>query len=103
MEALEDKVANASMQVKGWRIPNRDMSDILLGQVVGIAKERLASLEAAIERRYLKPPLGARYVFRCYTGIDNVFVCVIHRVKYGVVNSCITVSPRSFIRGKMIT
>ncbi|KAK9720736.1 Methyl-CpG binding domain [Popillia japonica] len=59
VEALEDKVANASMQVKGWRIPNRDMSDILLGQVVGIAKERLASLEAAIERRYLKPPLGA--------------------------------------------
>lgn len=51
------------MQVKGWRIPNRELSDIPLGQVVGIAKERLASLEAAIERRYLKPPLGARYVY----------------------------------------
>ncbi|GJQ86804.1 hypothetical protein Trydic_g5593 [Trypoxylus dichotomus] len=70
VEALEDKVANASMQVKGWRIPNRDLSDVPLGQVVGIAKERLASLEAAIERRYLKPPLGVRFVSECYTKID---------------------------------
>lgn len=27
---------------------------------VALAKERLISLEAAIERRYLKPPLGIR-------------------------------------------
>lgn len=60
MEALEDKVANASMQVKGWRIPSRDGPDVPLGQIVPVAKERLAALEAAIERRYLKPPLGIR-------------------------------------------
>ncbi|KAF5304691.1 hypothetical protein FQA39_LY09468 [Lamprigera yunnana] len=60
VEALEDKVANASMQVKGWRIPSREGPDIPVGQLVDAAKERLASLEAAIERRYLKPPLGIR-------------------------------------------
>jgi hypothetical protein len=27
---------------------------------VALAKDRLMSLEAAIERRYLKPPLGVR-------------------------------------------
>lgn len=62
MEALEDKVANASMQVKGWKVPNRDSEDVSPGSAVTVAKERLASLEAAIERRYLKPPLGVRYV-----------------------------------------
>lgn len=29
---------------------------------VEIAKDRLLSLESAIERRYLKPPLGIRYI-----------------------------------------
>lgn len=60
MEALEDKVANASMQMKGWKVPNRDGSSVEVGEAVVIAKERLASLEAAIERRYLKPPLGVK-------------------------------------------
>lgn len=60
VEALEDKVANASMQMKGWKIPSRDGPDIQVGEVVTIAKERLASLESAIERRYLKPPLGVK-------------------------------------------
>nr|XP_022921301.1 bromodomain adjacent to zinc finger domain protein 2B isoform X3 [Onthophagus taurus] len=58
VEALEDKVANASMQVKGWRPPSREENDTP-DDIVYVAKERLRSLEAAIERRYLKPPLGA--------------------------------------------
>lgn len=60
MEALEDKVANASMQVKGWKVPNREAEEVNPDQAVPLAKERLAALEAAIERRYLKPPLGIR-------------------------------------------
>lgn len=62
MEALEDKVANASMQQKGWKVPVRECTDADAWQSVAMAKERLASLEAAIERRYLKPPLGVKYV-----------------------------------------
>lgn len=60
VEALEDKVASASMQIKGWKLPSRDMSDIPVGQVVDICRDRLASLEMNIERRYLKPPLGIK-------------------------------------------
>ncbi|CAG9853570.1 unnamed protein product [Phyllotreta striolata] len=59
VEALEDKVASASMQVKGWKVPNREADDPEPEHVVNTAKERLASLEMNIERRYLKPPLGA--------------------------------------------
>lgn len=59
VEALEDKVANASMQIKGWRVPNRDDESQYQGMTaVEIVKQRLINLEAAIERRYLKPPLG---------------------------------------------
>nr|XP_023030372.1 bromodomain adjacent to zinc finger domain protein 2B-like isoform X3 [Leptinotarsa decemlineata] len=58
VEALEDKVASASMQVKGWKIPGRDLGEIPYRQIVHIVKNRLASLELNIERRYLKPPLG---------------------------------------------
>lgn len=68
VEALEDKVANASMQVKGWKLPPRTGSDEAdeldkiheVDQVSAVeqARQRLLSLEAAIERRYLKPPLG---------------------------------------------
>ncbi|KAG5873341.1 hypothetical protein JTB14_032315 [Gonioctena quinquepunctata] len=58
VEALEDKVASASMQVKGWKIPNRELGEIPYQQIVNIVKNRLASLELNIERRYLKPPLG---------------------------------------------
>lgn len=60
LEILEDKVANASMQVKGWKIPSRETHDIPYRQIVNIIRERLSSLEQNIERRYLKPPLGVR-------------------------------------------
>jgi hypothetical protein len=76
VEALEDRVANASMQVKGWKVPPRASTDVTLKfrasclpfdedddelqDPVMIAKERLAELESNIERRYLKPPLGTR-------------------------------------------
>ncbi|PNF24037.1 hypothetical protein B7P43_G08616, partial [Cryptotermes secundus] len=74
VEALEDKVANASMQVKGWKVPGRATTEEGVSfrpscmpaegeyekkkNPVELAKDRLMSLEAAIERRYLKPPLG---------------------------------------------
>lgn len=45
------------MQIKGWSIPPRDMNE---GDCVAIVRERLLGLEAAIERRYLKPPLGIK-------------------------------------------
>lgn len=60
MEALEDKVASASMQVKGWKIPNRDLGEVVHKRTVHTVRDRLASLEMNIERRYLKPPLGVR-------------------------------------------
>ncbi|RZC05013.1 bromodomain adjacent to zinc finger domain protein 2B, partial [Asbolus verrucosus] len=60
VEALEDKVASASMQVKGWKIPCRDSPDISPSEVVSVVRERLGSLEVNIERRYLKPPLGIK-------------------------------------------
>ncbi|XP_037903201.1 bromodomain adjacent to zinc finger domain protein 2B isoform X3 [Hermetia illucens] len=69
VEALEDKIASASMQVKHWQLPTRNESDINLTEVEDITmedfvsiipmiRERIESLESAIERRYLKPPLG---------------------------------------------
>ena len=68
VEALEDKVANASMQVKGWKLPPRagteeaeeleKLHEMEQVSAVEQARQRLLSLEAAIERRYLKPPLG---------------------------------------------
>ncbi|XP_043287947.1 bromodomain adjacent to zinc finger domain protein 2B isoform X7 [Venturia canescens] len=68
VEALEDKVANASMQVKGWKLPPRagteeadeieKLNEMEQVNAVEQARQRLLSLEAAIERRYLKPPLG---------------------------------------------
>ncbi|XP_018304436.1 bromodomain adjacent to zinc finger domain protein 2B isoform X14 [Mycetomoellerius zeteki] len=68
VEALEDKVANASMQVKGWKLPPRagteeaeeieKLNEMEKISAVEQARQRLLSLEAAIERRYLKPPLG---------------------------------------------
>jgi hypothetical protein len=60
VEALEDKVASASMQIKGWKIPSRDTPEIPPNEVVPMVRERLASLEVNIERRYLKPPLGVK-------------------------------------------
>ncbi|XP_065342167.1 bromodomain adjacent to zinc finger domain protein 2B-like isoform X13 [Cloeon dipterum] len=84
VEALEDRVANASMQVKGWKVPPRASTDETIQfrascltpddedeerqDPVMIAKERLADLEAAIERRYLKPPLGTS----CELSLSNL-------------------------------
>ncbi|XP_046439132.1 bromodomain adjacent to zinc finger domain protein 2B-like isoform X2 [Daphnia pulex] len=79
IEALEDRVASASMQVKGkrWKLPARATSEMNLKirtpgdtssdddddedervNPIQLAKERLLSVELAIERRYLKAPLG---------------------------------------------
>jgi hypothetical protein len=49
------------MQVKGWKLPSRATSDDDDDERVNpiqLAKERLLSVELAIERRYLKVPLG---------------------------------------------
>ncbi len=82
IEALEDKVAGASMQVPGWKMPSTPDIDerkfrpacLYLqkgGKInskdefgpdatnpVKEARERLLDLEQNIERRYLKAPLG---------------------------------------------
>lgn len=62
VESLEDKIANASMQIKGWIVPQRDndseSDDALESIDLNLIKDRITNLEAAIERRYLKPPLG---------------------------------------------
>lgn len=61
VESLEDKIAGASMQIKGWTAPTRDAdAENELDLVTGITmiRDRILGLEAAIERRYLKPPLG---------------------------------------------
>lgn len=66
VEALEDKIANASMQIKGWIVPQRDndseSDDALESIDLNLIRDRIANLEAAIERRYLKPPLGNKWV-----------------------------------------
>ncbi|XP_052754375.1 bromodomain adjacent to zinc finger domain protein 2B isoform X4 [Galleria mellonella] len=54
VEQLEERVAAAWMQVKGWR-PTRGVDDTM--SIVAQARKKLAQLEAHIERRYLKPPL----------------------------------------------
>ncbi|XP_038217570.1 bromodomain adjacent to zinc finger domain protein 2B-like [Zerene cesonia] len=56
VEALEERVAAASMQVKGWRGAGPGA-----GTPVQRARMKLAQLEAHVERRYLKPPLVQRY------------------------------------------
>ena len=80
VEALEDKVAAASMQVPGWKVSSKDDVDqrtfrpsclYIRDQVnlndefgpeatnpVEEARERLLDLEQNIERRYLNAPLG---------------------------------------------
>lgn len=62
VETLEDKIASASMQVKGWQVPNKDDVENGMDMFGGISliRERILGIEAAIERRYLKPPLGTR-------------------------------------------
>lgn len=66
LETLEDKIASASMQVKGWVVPSKEENGDNAMDVtdnISMTRERILGLEAAIERRYLKPPLGTRYVF----------------------------------------
>ena len=71
VEALEDKVATASMQVPGCLMLDRPLIDNLHFRAscedeeagagldpVEVGRSRLLELEAAIERRYLKAPLG---------------------------------------------
>ena len=73
VEALEDKIANASMQVPTWHPPNRPdietrnfrpscetrrSSKDERTDPVAEARERILDLEFNIERRYLKAPLG---------------------------------------------
>lgn len=63
IEAMEDKVASASMQMKGWQVPQRDGDSdngIVEDVSIEMLRERIAGLESAIERRYLKPPLGIK-------------------------------------------
>uniref|UniRef100_A0A2A4J0U6 Histone acetyltransferase n=1 Tax=Heliothis virescens TaxID=7102 RepID=A0A2A4J0U6_HELVI len=55
VEQLEERVAAASMQVKGWR-PARSSAEGP-AEPVARARHKLQALEAHIERRYLKPPL----------------------------------------------
>ena len=73
VEALEDKIASASMQVPTWHPPNRPdietrnfrpscetrrSSKDERTDPVAEARERILDLEFNIERRYLKAPLG---------------------------------------------
>uniref|UniRef100_A0A182SGD0 Bromodomain adjacent to zinc finger domain protein 2B n=1 Tax=Anopheles maculatus TaxID=74869 RepID=A0A182SGD0_9DIPT len=61
IEAMEDKVASASMQVKGWQMPQREgdsENGVVEDVTIEMLRERILGMEAAIERRYLKPPLG---------------------------------------------
>ncbi|KRJ99516.1 bromodomain adjacent to zinc finger domain protein 2B isoform X5 [Drosophila yakuba] len=71
LESLEDKVASASMQLKNWQLPNRVESELTLDSqedvteedfvsIIPMIRERIIDLEANIERRYLKPPLGSQ-------------------------------------------
>ena len=58
---------------QGWKVPGRASTEEgarfrpacshpdEAHNPVALAKNRLIALEAAIERRYLKPPLGMRY------------------------------------------
>ncbi|XP_045527014.1 uncharacterized protein LOC123715772 isoform X9 [Pieris brassicae] len=62
VEALEERVVAASMQVKGWRPSCLPLAPDASGaEIVAWARHQLAQLEAHVERRYLKPPLVQRY------------------------------------------
>ncbi|XP_042225949.1 bromodomain adjacent to zinc finger domain protein 2B-like isoform X5 [Homarus americanus] len=71
--AMEEKITNASMQNKSWRLGDSgdkhvgefrasclqpvDENDTRLNPI-HVGRDRLLALEEGIERRYLKPPLG---------------------------------------------
>ncbi|XP_013395978.1 bromodomain adjacent to zinc finger domain protein 2B-like [Lingula anatina] len=70
VESLEERIFNASLQVKGWKLPPKATEEEEVKLVsrttiikkddefypLELAKERLVNLENNIERRYLKPP-----------------------------------------------
>lgn len=71
LESLEDKIASASMQLKNWQLPTRSETELNLSEledlgeadfvsIIPTIRERIIDLEANIERRYLKPPLGSQ-------------------------------------------
>lgn len=62
VESMEDKVASASMQMKGWVLPTRDENEPIddSEELIPVIRDRILGLEGAIERRYLKPPLGTK-------------------------------------------
>lgn len=85
VESLEDKIASASMQVKGWVVPSKDGEPACPDDVdaIVLTRERILGLEAAIERRYLKPPLGTRYslLFSVLTVLLNFCVFFSHTAR----------------------
>ncbi|KAI5638094.1 PHD-finger domain-containing protein [Phthorimaea operculella] len=57
VEQLEQRVIAASLHVKGWRLTDADIRPGASGtEIVTAAREKLADIEAHIERRYMKPP-----------------------------------------------
>ncbi|XP_078661654.1 bromodomain adjacent to zinc finger domain protein 2B-like isoform X34 [Branchiostoma floridae x Branchiostoma belcheri] len=68
VEDLEERVFQASLQVKGWKLPPRMTADYADKSIeedsdlrpLELAQKRLASLEMNLERRYIKPPLSKK-------------------------------------------
>ncbi|XP_072019979.1 LOW QUALITY PROTEIN: bromodomain adjacent to zinc finger domain protein 2B-like [Amphiura filiformis] len=70
IEEMEEKVYCASMQVKGWTLPDKvscepffesyEAAETSGSNLLNISIRRLEALEKAVERRYLKPPLTRR-------------------------------------------
>ncbi|KAK3579708.1 hypothetical protein CHS0354_025743 [Potamilus streckersoni] len=71
VQNLEERVASASLQMKGWKLPHKDEEEEIIivprskvtleaseRYPLEVAKHRLLELESNIERRYLKPPLS---------------------------------------------
>ncbi|XP_064595320.1 bromodomain adjacent to zinc finger domain protein 2B-like isoform X3 [Liolophura sinensis] len=72
VEAMEDRIFTASLQVKGWKLPEKiaEMTEVetvsrantVLKETqvypLEVAKDKLLKLEKNIERRYLKPPFS---------------------------------------------
>ncbi|KAA3681935.1 uncharacterized protein DEA37_0011595 [Paragonimus westermani] len=73
VEALEDRVLNASLQMKGWQAPVKVLDDETVHLIprttpkrsrfehwpLDLARSRLLGLESHLERRYLLPPLNS--------------------------------------------
>ncbi|CAH8547574.1 unnamed protein product [Heterobilharzia americana] len=73
VEALEDRVLCASLQIKGWTAPTKTLEDetiVLIPRTtvkqspfehwpIDLARSRLINIEHHLERRYLLPPLNS--------------------------------------------